>query len=288
MPIMEVILHLPRADTGQGWGQGRRSDPGEWQDPTASPHGHHEDDDDETLLHAGKGLCSKCSLGSWLNTTIASLCILCMQPPNPARLFLKQGLHSGSLLLRFCKPSLLHWGDQATPTHNSCGPWKNLLVCKITLCKIAFPCCHIIWPYPASLGRPATVPLIRPTSAPSDGQKQAGSSSGAGTGCPASQVCKAKSCMRGFITRLGLICSMDQDGVSLVPTPRHKGRALARSSGAGSYQLSLIRASVERKRAFSERDTGTLATQHGQQALKVVAEIWWSRQKVLRADWNSD
>lgn len=37
-----------------GWGTG--GDPREWQNPTASPHGHDEDgdDDEETLLHAGK------------------------------------------------------------------------------------------------------------------------------------------------------------------------------------------------------------------------------------------
>jgi len=32
-------------------------------------------------------------------------------------------------------------------------------VCKITLCKIASPCCHITCPYLASLGRPAMVML---------------------------------------------------------------------------------------------------------------------------------
>lgn len=63
---MEVFLHLPTG-TQVGFGVGgRRGDPGEWQNPTASPRGHDEGDDDETLSYAGKGLCSNHSQGPLL------------------------------------------------------------------------------------------------------------------------------------------------------------------------------------------------------------------------------
>lgn len=75
---------MPCTDTGQSWGPGERGDPREWQNPTASPHGHDEDDDDETLLHAGKGTLLETFPGISTNATAASLCT---QPPNPAGLF---------------------------------------------------------------------------------------------------------------------------------------------------------------------------------------------------------
>lgn len=80
MPIMEVVLHLPQTQDSTG-GRGKRGDPGEWQNPTASPHGHDEDDDDETLLHARKGTLLQTLPGIFTNATTVSLC---MQPPNPA------------------------------------------------------------------------------------------------------------------------------------------------------------------------------------------------------------
>lgn len=55
MPIMEVSYTCPARTQDSLGGRGARGDPREWQNPTASPHGHGEDDDDETLLHAGKG-----------------------------------------------------------------------------------------------------------------------------------------------------------------------------------------------------------------------------------------
>lgn len=55
MPIMEVSYTCPARTQNSLGGWGTRGDPREWQNPTASPHGHDEDDDDETLLHAGKG-----------------------------------------------------------------------------------------------------------------------------------------------------------------------------------------------------------------------------------------
>lgn len=63
MPVMEVFLHLPTGTQVSFGVGGRRGDPGEWQNPTASPRGHDEGDDDETLSYAGKGLCSNHSQG---------------------------------------------------------------------------------------------------------------------------------------------------------------------------------------------------------------------------------
>lgn len=92
-------------DTGQSWGWGTRGDPREWQNPTASPRGHDEDDDDEALLHAGKGTLLETFPEIFTNATTASLY---MQPPNPAWLFSTGVCTPRSLLLLFCKPSLLH------------------------------------------------------------------------------------------------------------------------------------------------------------------------------------
>lgn len=80
MPIMEVSYTCPAwtQDSLGGWGT--RGDPREWQNPTAGPHGHDEDDD-ETLLHAGKGTLLQTFPRVSTNATTASLCT---QPPNPA------------------------------------------------------------------------------------------------------------------------------------------------------------------------------------------------------------
>lgn len=55
MPIMEVSYTCPAQTQDSLGGCGTRGDPREWQNPTATPHDPDEDDDDETLLHAGKG-----------------------------------------------------------------------------------------------------------------------------------------------------------------------------------------------------------------------------------------
>lgn len=54
MSVMEVPYTCPAWTQNSlgGWGTG--GDPREWQNPTPSPHGHDEHDDDETPLHAGK------------------------------------------------------------------------------------------------------------------------------------------------------------------------------------------------------------------------------------------
>lgn len=101
MPIMDV-LHLPYTcpawtQDGNGVG-GRRGDPGEWQNPTASPHGHDEDDDDETLLHAGKGLCSKHSPGSLLMQPL---------PPSVCNLQTQHGFSRAGFALQEPAPLLL-------------------------------------------------------------------------------------------------------------------------------------------------------------------------------------
>lgn len=74
-------LHGQRAGLGA---RGRRDGPGEWQNPTASPHSHNEDGGDETLLHARKGTLPQTLPGIFANATTASFC---MQSPNPAKLF---------------------------------------------------------------------------------------------------------------------------------------------------------------------------------------------------------
>lgn len=55
MLVMEVSYTCPAWTQDSLGGRGTRGDPREWQNPTASPRGHDEDDGDETLLHAGKG-----------------------------------------------------------------------------------------------------------------------------------------------------------------------------------------------------------------------------------------
>lgn len=118
MPKMEVVLHLPCSDAGQYWGLGRRGDPGEWQNPTASPHGHDEDDD-ETLLHAGKGTLFQIFPVIFANATTASLC---MQPPNLARLF-KRGVYTpGICSFTSAKPHCCTKVILTTPSYIICDP----------------------------------------------------------------------------------------------------------------------------------------------------------------------
>lgn len=100
-----------------GFGSGgRRGDPGEWQNPTASPRSHDEDDDDETLLHARKGLCSKSSLGSSLKQPL---------PLSGCKLQTQQGFFRGGFALLEMAPFLLQTltaALKASPSYISCGP----------------------------------------------------------------------------------------------------------------------------------------------------------------------
>lgn len=53
MPIMDVSYTCPAwtQDSPGGWGT--RGDPREWQNPTASPYGHDEDDDETLACREG-------------------------------------------------------------------------------------------------------------------------------------------------------------------------------------------------------------------------------------------
>lgn len=116
MPVMEVVLHLPTWTQDGFGGRGRRGDPGEWQNPTASPRSHNEDGDDETLLHARKGLCSKNSLGSSLKQPL---------PLSGCKLQTQQGFSRVGFALLETAPFLLQTLTAAlktSPSYISCGP----------------------------------------------------------------------------------------------------------------------------------------------------------------------
>lgn len=99
---------------------------------------------------------------------------------------------------------------------------RNCWCVKITLRKIASPCCHIICPYPASLGRPATVTLNdQHQPQVQDRLQQSGSTSGAGTKRLVSLLWKPKPCLQGLITRLGLVCAVDQTASHTYPHTEH-------------------------------------------------------------------
>lgn len=118
-----------------------------------------------------------------------------------------------------------------------------------------------------------------------DGLQQSGSISGAGTNYPARLLWKPKPCVWVLVTTLGLFRTVDQTASHPYPRPEHTRSALAcwspkvLSPAARCYQLSLMRAFVERERALSKWETGTLAIWHLWQALRVATEIWWSQQK---------
>lgn len=83
------------------------------------------------------------------------------------------------------------------------------------------------------------------------------------------------------VTRCHLICTTHGAQVQC-SSPE------APSPGARCYQLSFVRAFVERGRALRQWETGILAILHLWQALRRDEEIWWGWQKILRADYNSE
>lgn len=205
---------------------------------------------------------------------------------------LQRDLHSRSLLLHFCKPLLLHWSDQATPSYTGCGPWKKKKKlpafrncwCVKWLCKNHFPILSHHLPLSSRLRSDWAWPTLAPTVGliATVWEHQWGWDK---------VPWKPKPCVWELIASLGLICTVDQTASRSYPQPERTCSALTRwppkvLSPEVAYQWGKL-LSREKQTSPSGRQEHCQSSIYHRRSER-PQKFGEANKKLLRTDLNSD